>query len=581
MSSPLDRRRTALAALASAGLLTGLAACSTETVTPGQRPNRPASAALPTQSTETDPAKLLIAPETLPGYRAATGEGDGVYSRPMTGEDGRVWWKVLDAQNKPVERYTPTAPLAFGDPVTYYDEAQVKGVLTFRGNNFRNGGAYGRANVQQKKLTIVWSKQIEEVRGEGSYWPGAGWTGQPLLVNWSQQVKDAMGLDAKLVADPGFVEVIYPTFGGKVYRLNLADGTPTKDPIDVKFGFKGTGSIDPRGYPLLYAGQGLNDRNGTIGYWKYHMFDLIQNKEVAFIPGIDEGSLRHEWGAFDSSALVNRGSDTLIEPAENGLIYKVKLNAAFDAKAKKVSIDPQITKLVYAGPKSAKHGIENSAVAYRNLMFAADNDGMLFCWDVNTLQVLWMRDVGDDTDASLVLDETPEGVFLYTGNEVDHRGETGGERITNIRKINALTGEQVWQYDIPSYYDPAVNGGVLGTPVVGQGAMGDMVIFNVARTTAPREGDLVALDKLTGGIIWRRHLSAYSWSSPTIVTATDGTQYGVVPDSEGTIHLFDPMTGADLSTLQLGKNTEATISAYDDMLVVASYDRNIYGIRLS
>lgn len=29
----------------------------------------------------------------------------------------------------------------------------------------------------------------------------------------------------------------------------------------------------------------------------------------------------------------------------------------------------------YAGPKSKKHGIENSVVAYRNLMFAADNDG--------------------------------------------------------------------------------------------------------------------------------------------------------------------------------------------------------------
>ena len=277
---------------------------------------------------------------------------------------------------------------------------------------------------------------------------------------------------------------------------------------------------------------------------------------------------------------MNKATDTLIEPAENGLIYKVKLNAKFDAAAKTVSIDPQVTKMVYASTDSSKHGIENSAVAYRNLMFAADNDGNLFCWDATTLQIVWMRNVGDDTDASLVLDATADGVFLYTGNEVDTRGANGGERITNIRKINALTGEQVWQYDIPSYYDPAVNGGVLGTPIVGQGAMGDMVIFNVARTTAPREGDLVALDKVTGKVIWRRHLSNYSWSSPTLITGADGTQYGVVPDSDGTIHLFDPMTGEDLSTLQLGKNTESTISAYNDMLVVASYDRHIYGIRI-
>ena len=210
-------------------------------------------------------------------------------------------------------------------------------------------------------------------------------------------------------------------------------------------------------------------------------------------------------GAFDSSALINRQTDTLIEPAENGLIYRVKLSTTFDAAAKKVSIDPQLTKLVYAGPDSNKHGIENSAVAYRNLMFAADNDGYLICWDINTLQILWMRQVGDDTDASLVLDATDEGVFLYTGNEVDHRGTNGGEHLTNIRKIDAFTGKQVWQYDIPTYYDAAVNGGVLGSPILGQGSLGDMVIFNVARTTAPREGDLVALDKQSGKVIWRRH----------------------------------------------------------------------------
>lgn len=577
---PRSRRRRTLAALASAGMLVGLAACSTETVIPGERPNKPANAALAPQSPETDPAKLVQDLTKLPGYRPVIGKGDGVYARPMTDAPGEVWWKVLDANNKVVDAYTPERTVAFGDPATYLDPS-VKGVLTFRGNPARTGGAYGTANVQARRLDVVWSKEIGEVRGEGSYWPGAGWTGQPLLVNWPEATKSAMGLDPKYVADPNFVEVIYPVFEGKVYRLNLADGTPTKDPIDVRFGFKGTGSIDPRGYPLLYAGQGLNDRNGTVGPWRYRMFDLIQNKEVAYISGLDEGSLRPEWGAFDSSALVNRQTDTLIEPAENGLIYKVKLNAKFDPAAKTMSVDPQLTKLVYGGPDSLKHGIENSAVAYRNLMFAADNDGMLFCWDVNTLQVLWMRDVGDDTDASLVLDATADGVFLYTGNEVDHRGTNGGERLTNIRKIDAFTGAQMWQYDIPTYYDPAVNGGVMGTPIVGQGAMGDMVIFNVARTTAPREGDLVALDKASGKVIWRRHLSNYSWSSPTVITGSDGTQYVVLPDSDGTIHLIDPTTGLDLSTLQLGKNIEATISAYNDMLVVASYDRHIYGIRIS
>ena len=69
-----------------------------------------------------------------------------------------------------------------------------------------------------------------------------------------------MGLDAKYVDDDTFVEVIYPVFEGKIHRLDLRTGEPTKPPIEVGWGFKGTASVDPRGYPLLYAGQGRHGR---------------------------------------------------------------------------------------------------------------------------------------------------------------------------------------------------------------------------------------------------------------------------------------------------------------------------------
>ena len=573
------RTRRWLAASAALVALGSLAACSTDTVQAGARPHRPTATGAASTNPQTDPARLAIDPSTLPSWTPASALGDGTFQRRMTDVDGTFTWQVLDASGKVIPNYSPAETIAWGDPATY---TEVPGVLTFRGNNYRSGGAWGTPTVTNKRLEVVWRKQIGEIRGEGSYWPGAGWTGQPLLVQWPRTTKEAMGLDPALVGDDAFVEVLYPVFEGKVHRLNLADGTTTKDPITVGWGFKGTGSVDPRGYPLLYAGQGLNDTNGTIGPWGFRMFDLIQNREVFRIDGLDGDAPRQDWGAFDSSALVNRQTDTLIEPAENGLIYKVKLNAQFDPAARTVSIDPAVTKLRLDTTLSAKHGVENSAVAYRNLMFAVDNDGNLFSWDANTLQVLWMRNVGDDTDASLGLDAAADGVFLYTGNEVDSRGTSGGERIANIRKVDALSGRQVWQFDIPAYYDPNVNGGVLGSPIIGHGATSDLVIFNVARTTAPREGDLVALDKTTGQVVWRRHLTNYSWSSPTLLTAADGVQYVVLPDSDGVVHLIDPQTGLDLSSLALGgKNIEATVSAFGDMLVVASYDRFIYGLRIS
>ena len=117
--------------------------------------------------------------------------------------------------------------------------------------------------------------------------------------------------------------------------------------------------------------------DGTNCPWEYRVFDLIQNKQVAGWTGSDAVAPRKDWGAFDSSALVNAASDTLIEPAENGLVYKAKLNASFDPEAKTVSVNPQLTKMEYRTPSSHKFGIESSAVAYRNLMFASDNDGNL------------------------------------------------------------------------------------------------------------------------------------------------------------------------------------------------------------
>ena len=569
-------RRIAAAGLVLAAF--GLAACSTETVVTGDRPNRPGAPVTASPNPETNPAKLALDLVELPSWTPATDLGDGVRQRPLADGTGTVSWEVLDADGTVIDDYAPTEQVAWGDPSTY---TKIPGVLTFRGNNWRTGGTYGTASITEKKFEVAWTQQIGIIRGEGSYWPGAGWTGQPLLVQWPRETKVAMGLASNFVEDDAFVEVIYPVFEGKIHRFDLATGERTNDPIEVGWGFKGTASVDPRGYPLLYAGQGLNDTNGTIGPWRWRVFDLIQNKEVWHIQGLDPSAPRTDWGAFDSSALVNAATDTLMLPAENGLIYKLKLNASYSPADAQVSVDPDVTRLRYSADGNVKYGIENSAVAYRNLMFAADNDGKLLAWDATTLQIVWMIDVGDDVDASLVLDETPDGVFLYTGNEVDNRGLNGGERITNIRKVDALSGEVKWQYDIPTYYDP-INGGVLSTPVVGTGPLADLVIFNVARTTAPREGTMVALDKLTGQVVWRRHLSNYSWSSPVIVTSDDGMPYGVLPDSGGVLHLFDPHTGADISTLQIagGANIETTPSVFGDTLVLTGYDAKVYAIKI-
>ncbi len=583
-------RRRATALLLGGSLVVALAACAIPDgpVTAGDRPNRPTTVTTPSVNPETDPARLTIPLAQVPAFRAATPDADGWTKNAMTDAPGDFTWRVVGSDGKPVKDYQPGATVAFGAPETY---TKVPGVLVFRGNNARSAPAYGTADVKDAKLQVVWTKDTGEVYGERSYWPGAGWTGQPLLVNWPEATRKAMGYSDEFANDPAFTEVIYPTFTGVIYRLDLATGKQTRAPIETGCGYKGTGSIDPRGYPLLYAGQGLDDMDGVNCPWQYRVFDLIQNKQVASWSGSDPVAPRTgcspvpdcspAWGAFDSSALVNAASDTLIEPAENGLVYKAKLNAKFDPAAKTVSVDPQLTRMEYRTPSSHKFGIESSAVAYRNLMFASDNDGNLIAWDANTMAVVWVRDIGDDSDASMVLEETPEGVFLYHGNTLDKRKPGVAEQVTNLRKINALTGQLVWEYKVPTINDQPNNGGLLATPLLGTGEISDLIIFNVSKTSSLKSGDMVALDRKTGELVWKRHLKRYSWSSPVQITSTTGKAYAIVTDSGGTMHLFDPNTGADLSTLSLGKNTEASPAVYGNMIVVASYARRIWGIKIT
>ncbi|MDR0365418.1 MAG: PQQ-like beta-propeller repeat protein, partial [Bifidobacteriaceae bacterium] len=206
-------------------------------------------------------------------------------------------------------------------------------------------------------------------------------------------------------------------------------------------------------------------------------------------------------------------------------------------------------------------------------------DGILAAWDAITLTNIWARAVGDDADATILVEPKigEVGAYLYVGNEVDHRGEASA---TNLRKIDALTGEQLWQYDVPTIYDEVTNGGLVASPMLGAGQAAGLVIFNVAKTGG-FSGLLVALDTVTGEVRWSRTLPNYSWSSPLGIMADDGTQYGILCDAAGVMHLFDPATGTDFDTLAIGGNTEASPAAFGDMIVVANYSQKIYGIRLT
>jgi outer membrane protein assembly factor BamB len=496
---------------------------------------------------------------------------------------------------KKVASYDRPDPINFGPGSTY---TSLEGVITFRGNNYREGASYGTGDVSKHTLSLEWSVPSGSLpkRGEKGSWTGSGWTGQPLLVKWPEDLKQIMNINEKKKADPDLVEVIYPCLDGRIYFLDLKDGKPTRPAIKSGGGpFKGTASIYPNGIPILFAGHGEDapDKDPICS----RLYSLIDQSLLAtFGTKPDPVSFR-KFHAYDSSALFDVGSDTIIEPGENGILYTMKLHTTFDKATGTLSVEPdEPVKLRYTAPNynDSKDnspdgrwwGFEDSAVAWRNYLYVTDNGGKLMCFDLNTMSLVWAQNTLDDTNGSPVFEESPDNkvgyIYVSTSLHITAVG-TGADRKGGIPiwKIDASTGEIVWETKrYECYTVSGVSGGVQATPVLGKNDIADLVIFPIARTPTMDSGILVALDKKTGKEVWRTPMPHYAWSSPLALYTSSGKSYIVQCDSVGNMFLIEGTTGTILYTLNLGTNIEASPSAFGNMIVVGTRGQKICGVKI-
>ncbi|HOS17800.1 MAG TPA: PQQ-binding-like beta-propeller repeat protein, partial [Clostridia bacterium] len=473
----------------------------------------------------------------------------------------------------------------------------LEGVITFRGNNFRDTASFGTVNMIEKTLDVenAWTASVgsvPKVYGSGS-WTGCGWTGQPLIVRWPEETKRIMNLYDSAKAKADLVEVIYATMDGHIYFLDLETGQRTRDPVNMgRYPFKGAGALDPRGYPLMYLGSGDDSRDDGTGSSHASIISLIDGKVIYEFGEKDGFSLR-DLSYFDSSALVDAETDTLIYPGESGILYIIKLNTKYDAQAGTISINPETVKWRYKGSRtnstSTKDGsqgwwlgIEDSAIIWRGHAIFSDNGGHLMCLDLNTLTLDWVQDTLDDTNCTPVLELENGHPYVYTSTSF-HGGWREREDATAlipIWKIDALTGEYVWtNNDYHCQTVMGVSGGVQGSLAIGKGPLAELIFVPVAMTDGSR-GKLVALSKANGKMVWECNFAGYPWSSPVAIYDQDGKGYLIQCNSTGYIHLIDGLTGDVLFEAPLGSNVEASPAVFENTVVVGTRGGLIYGIKI-
>lgn len=477
------------------------------------------------------------------------------------------------------ENYTPKYEINFDLPEKY---TELEGVLGFRGNNFRNSAAYSTAKVTDKTLNTLWSKPTSGLSdSDGNYWSGSGWTGQPIIVKWPAETrKNMIAMYEWAREKEELVEVIYATLDGNIYFYELETGEYTRDPLKLGYTFKGAGALDPRGYPILYLGSGVHSINGRS---RAFVVNLIDNS-VMYEFGQNESFANRNWNMFDSSPLVSAETDQLIYPGENGILYIIHLNTKYNEKTGELSVDPDnIVKWKYNGVRTGTSywlGIESSAAIINHYIFLADNGGNLMCLDLNTLELVWVQDTLDDTNCTPVVDIEEGHPYIYISTSFHYGWRSYSTATVPIWKIDAETGEIIWQTDYECYTVADLSGGVQGTIAVGKNNLSDLIFVPVARTPSASGGVLAALNKETGEIVWEKQTMTYSWSSPVDFYDENGDGYLLYCNSGFYMFLLDGRTGEELDYINFGGNIEASPAVYGNLAVVGSRSQRTYCVEI-
>lgn len=460
---------------------------------------------------------------------------------------------------------TPATPTPEPEPTPTFDPADtsastldghgrpwgvVDGYTMFRGNPTRS--YYGQGPVPEDP-EILWqypaSGQLcatsSDQRGPRQ-WCGTGWTGQQVV--WRRP--------------DGTVEVIAGAYDRQTHFINAATGERTRAPFPTGDLVKGSGTLDPDGYPLYYFGSRDNfyriialDRGDPVELWRMgpHAQQVWNN----------------DW---DSNGIIVDG--ILFQGGEDSWFRAVELNRTLDADGL-VQVDPEVLVEVpgfddqlFADIGDRNVSIESSPIIIDDILYVTNSGGLLNGWDISRVREGEMPRVfrywlGDDADGTLVAG--PEGI-IYAVHEMK-RFTTRSREIGQLIALDPSRQEpRLWGIDVPPPRQ-GDNGGMWATPAI----HGDHLYVPT------HAGDLIVVDRHAGQIVWSERIGYHEWSSPLVV---DDMLVIALCDSGGlrAYSLRDPANPIQAWEVSLpsGSCIESTPTLFDGRIHLGSRDGRIY-----
>lgn len=447
----------------------------------------------------------------------------------------------------------------------------VEGLLRFRGNLTHTH--YGRGPLPadpavawrfpDAPMCITERATRQETNEDGEtetvvserQWCGTGWTGQPVV--WER--------------DDGITEVIIGGFDGLVYFLDGDTGAQLRAPFATGFQVKGTGALDPDGYPLYYTGS-------RDGYFRVLALDREPVTELWRMAPHPQRVWNNDWDG--SPAIVD---DILYVGGEDSWFRAVKLNRTLD-DAGLVTVDPEVlieipgfNNELFAAAGDRNVSIENSVAIdiARDRVVFANSAGRLLALRLSALQRgeeevladLWL---GDDIDASIVID--PHDGALYVAIELQRflpRASEVGQlvRLDLHNADNPIT----WSLAVPPQRT-GDDGGIWATPALHAGHL----------YVATHPGELLVVDTSNGAVVFRDELGWHAWSSPVVVTSNGRDELLVATCVDPHLRAYDltdPAAPVEQWRIGLPGCIESTPAVWNERIWVGSRNGFFYAIR--
>lgn len=434
---------------------------------------------------------------------------------------------------------------------TEISKPKNNGLLMFRGNTSRTYYGEGFINTEPKILWKYPEKPMcsESTVGNNTHlWCGSGWTGQPVV--WEKE--------------NGKTEIIFGAFDKNVHFVDGETGIDTRSPFPTGDIIKGSASLDPDGFPLLYFGSrdnklriGALDRGDMVELWSLDAYEV-------------KGLWNDDW---DGNPLIH--NDVLYEGGENGWFFAIKLNRHYDDNGK-VIIDPKIIFKMpsYDDEFLEKLGdedvsIENSVSMYKDRVYFANSGGRILGLDISKIEegiapIVLDYWTGDDTDASIVIDD--EGM-LYVASE-EERFNPRSKEVGQLIKIDPYVSFDplVWNIHIEKIKNS--DGGIWATPAIWEDHL----------FVPTNKGDLLKINKDTGEIIWKDDVGFHAWSSPVI-----SNDILMVANCSGEVRGYDLKTEQPNPiwkfTLETKSCIESTPALWNNILYFGARDGFFYSLR--